>query len=223
MGNEFPYGDIIVLAAVALFVVLRLRATLGKKTGFDVTQLPKKPAEAEGERIIQLSERSLKPREDKKETLALAEIKNPGVTAGIGAIRAADPTFDPNDFLRGARGAFDMVFDAFAKGDRKTLQNLLSTEVYQGFDEAIRNREASDVKQETTLVSVKPEEITEAKLNGSMAEISVRFLTEQISIARSADGKIASGNPSQVDEDTVEWTFERDIKSRNPNWKITAT
>lgn len=221
--NDFPYADLILLGGIAVFILLRLRSTLGKKTGFDIRDHMNRMGDT-GERIIQLPERTkIRDAAADADALPLAEVKNPELTAGLAGITAVDPGFSAKEFLRGAKAAFEMVFDAFAKGDRASLKALTADDVYQGFDEAIRERESGDSRPETTLVSVTPQEITEAKLDRMTARIAVRFATEQITVTRDKNNVIIEGDPSHVEADEVEWVFERDVRSKDPNWQIVAT
>ena len=119
--------------------------------------------------------------------------------------------------------AFEMVFDAFVKGDKQTLSNLLSTEIYNQFASDIDDRAKQENHQETTLLSVKPLEITRAKLDRNMAQLAVSFESEQVTIERSKNGDIVGGDPSDVHHVNDEWVFERDVTSKNPNWKIIET
>ena len=119
--------------------------------------------------------------------------------------------------------AFEMVFEGFAKGDRAPLKMLLAPDLYSQFDAEIEARTASDSRTETTLVSVTAKDIIRASLMGNIARLTVSYMSEQVSVVRGADGKIIQGNPSDVDQVMDEWTFERDISSRNPNWTIIDT
>ena len=230
MSNEFAYADIIVIAAIAIFILLRLRSTLGKKTGFDIRDHIEKARRDEpgaggiGERIIQLPERSaMRPKETESDALELSEIKNPEVSASLSGITAIDPAFSAREFLRGAKIAFEMVFDAFAKDDRATLRGLLADDVYKGFEKELDARAGREDRTETTLVSVVPQEITEAALDKTTARITVRFATEQVTVVRDKQNVIVEGDPSHIEADTADWTFERDLRSKNPNWKVIDT
>ncbi len=141
---------------------------------------------------------------------------------GVAAIRVADPMFDAASFLEGAKIAFEMVFDAFNKGDKATLKTLLAPAVYDEFASEIEARQNQDSRHETTLVSVESTRIAGAAKDKNQARLTVRFVSEQITVVRSKEGKIIEGDPSQVDRVEDEWLFERDITSRNPNWKIMA-
>jgi predicted lipid-binding transport protein (Tim44 family) len=145
------------------------------------------------------------------------------VAAGLDAIITADGSFDAKHFLAGARAAYEMVVTAFAEGDRRTLKNLLSREVFEGFEAAITERERRGEKAETRFVSIDTAEIVGAELRGRSAQITVRFVSKLISVTRDRSGAVIDGNPEKVTEVTDVWTFARDVSSRDPNWKLIAT
>jgi predicted lipid-binding transport protein (Tim44 family) len=208
--------DIVLFAMVAVFLVLRLRSVLGRRTGTERRRdLFERPAG--GENVVTLPERS-KPAE------VTAGGAAPGsVAAGLAAIRGADPSFDPDNFLRGARGAFEMIVSAFAAGDTAALRPLLSDEVYERFAEAIRARQEAKETLETNLLSIKSADITEAELSGRDALVTVRFASDQINVTRAADGSIVDGEPERVVEKTDFWTFARNTRASDPNWQLVAT
>jgi predicted lipid-binding transport protein (Tim44 family) len=207
--------DIVLFAMVAVFLVLRLRSVLGRRTGTERRrELFERSAGAEN--VVTLPERN-KPAE-------LNGGAAPGsVAAGLAAIRSADPSFDPEEFLRGARGAFEMIVNAFAAGDTATLRPLLSDEVYEPFAEAIRARLDAKETHETSLLSVKAADINEAELNGRTALITVRFASDQVNVTRAAGGEIVDGDPEKVVEKTDFWTFARNTRASDPNWHLVAT
>ncbi len=148
-----------------------------------------------------------------------------GSSAGLGlnAISAADPTFAADPFLDGARTAYEAVVTAFAAGERRTLQNLLARDVYDGFNAAILDREKKKETLSTTFVSIDDAKFHAASLDGQMARVAVRFLSKQISATHGADGSLRGGSPDAIfDMDDI-WTFSRDVRSGDPNWKLVAT
>jgi predicted lipid-binding transport protein (Tim44 family) len=116
-----------------------------------------------------------------------------------------------------------MIVTAYAEGDRRTLRNLLAREVYDGFDAAIRERETRGETAETRFVSIDRSDITAAELRGSNAQITVRFVSQLVSVARDRSGNVIDGSPDKVTDVTDVWTFARDLSSRDPNWKLVAT
>ena len=153
---------------------------------------------------------------------ALAE---PGtaLATGLDAIAREDQSFDPKHFIVGARSAYEMIVTAYAGGDRRQLRDLLSREVYDGFETAIREREQRGETVETRFVSIDGADITAAELRGKTAQVTVRFQSQLVSVTRDRAGAVIDGNPDKVTDVTDVWTFARDVSSRDPNWKLVAT
>ncbi len=145
------------------------------------------------------------------------------LAVGLDAIVAADANFDYKHFLTGARAAYEMIVNAFAEGDRRTLKNLLAREVYDGFETAIVEREKRGETVESRFVSIDNAEITAAELRGRAAQLTVRFQSKLVSVTRDKNGNVIDGNAEKVTDITDVWTFARDLSSRDPNWKLLAT
>ena len=141
----------------------------------------------------------------------------------LDAIRGADPKFDPVDFVVGARVAFDMIVTAFAQGDAKALRPLLNDQVYGNFSTAIEERNENKHRHETTVVGILSADIAGAELKGDDAQVTVKFVSQQINVTKDQEGRIVDGDPSEVANITDLWTFTRSVKSRDPNWVLTAT
>lgn len=223
----------IIFLALAVFIFLRLRSVLGQRTGrerppFDTYSARDARAQA-GEKVVTLPTRqseagpkSIAAAEPAERWKGIAEEGTP-VAAGLDAIVAADPSFDAQQFIGGARAAYEMIVGAFATGDRKTLKGLLSKEVYEGFDAAIRERESRGETVETRFVSLDNADIVGAELRGSTAHVTVRFVSQLITATRDRSGNVVDGSPDRVTDVTDVWTFARDVTSRDPNWKLVAT
>lgn len=225
MSDGFQYGDIIFLGLIAAFVALRLRAMLGRG-GLDPADIWKQATrDAAPEKPLSFAERMAKKPASASDDEALMPTlqQNPTAAAGLKAIRATDPNFSASEFLSGARLAFEWVVEAFAKGDKDKLRALLSPERFQHFSDTLDARAGDGLKHETTLVAVPAADITEAQMQGARAQLTVQFTSEQVSVTRDKDGKVVSGDASQVEKVIDVWTFERDVSSRDPNWKIVAT
>ncbi|WP_368412879.1 Tim44/TimA family putative adaptor protein [Dongia sp.] len=145
------------------------------------------------------------------------------VRDGIAAITKADPTFDAPEFIGGAKIAFDMIVQAFAAGEVKALQALLARSVYDNFAAAIAERNRLGHRLKTTLIGITQAQITGAELVGKEARVSVKFVSEQISVTEDAGGTVIDGDPTHVDILIDIWTFARDTSSRDPNWQLVAT
>ena len=219
MDGGFPYGDIIVIGVIAAFILLRYRAMLGEQRGRDEPPMRNATPISELERVIQLpSSRIANATEKKEDFLSHGALADTYV-----AMRAIDREFAPDDFLRGARMAYEMILDAFTKRNRDTLKMLLSPEIYQSFDQHLKDEETAKRFNDTTLVAITKAEVKSATLKGSQATIAVDFTSEQIHLVRDENRTILEGNPSQ--QDTVEdsWVFTRDLKNPNPNWTVVET
>ncbi len=223
--GDFQFLDIILLALVAGFILLRLRSVLGTRTGHEKPREawrpgpadPKAPpAQGDGAKIIPMPDRQIPAQ-------PLAPIPPGPAQAGLGRIQQADRSFDPAEFLTGAKGAYEMIVGAFAAGDVQTLRQLLSRDVFGDFEAAIKQRKADGLSQETTLVGIDDAEIVEADLKGTVAEVTIRFVSQLVNATRNAAGAVVAGDPARVDHVTDVWTFARDTTSRDPNWTLIAT
>ena len=224
MGGEFQFFDIIILAFIAGFLVLRLRRVLGRRDGHEGGYRDQfrdreeaDAADKADDNVVHLPDRT----DDQAPHLDI-DADDP-ISAGLVQVRVADPGFDPAGFAEGAKMAFEMILNAFAAGDRKTLKGLLSPDVYKNFDNAISEREAAGEKLEDTLVGIRSSEIVEASMDGHHSVITLKFVSEQISALRDADGNIVDGNPNEVIDVTDFWTFSRDTRSSDPNWTLIGT
>ena len=148
---------------------------------------------------------------------------NDSVRKGLEAIARRDSMFDPDEFLEGARMAYEMIVTAFADGDRATLQNLLSTEVYDSFAGVLDEREARGERVEASFVGIEDAKIVDAGLDGGEAQVTVSFVSQMVSVTRDAKGQVVEGDEQEVAEVTDVWTFARPVPSDDPNWKLIAT
>jgi len=142
---------------------------------------------------------------------------------GVREIRAMDPSFSTDEFVGGARTAYDMVLMSFAAGDTDTLRALLDDDVYTNFQRAIADRESRGEALETTLVAIKSSDLADARAVGRMAEVTIKFVAELVNVTRDKNGDVISGDPRVVQNITDFWTFARDVRSGDPNWKLIAT
>jgi predicted lipid-binding transport protein (Tim44 family) len=224
MSEGIPYADIVIMALVAGFILLRLRSVLGDKMGNDNPSYFNKPAKVAEERnptIVQLDDKTLKAKKPEPDAY-MAKVSDEQIISVVGAIKARDPVFLATHFLEGAKAAFEMVFDAFSRGDTDTLKFLLDARLFQEFKEALAER-SHDGKVETTLISVKAKDIIAAEIIGNLARLTVKFASEQVTVTRDAENEIVGGDASLIHAIDDEWVFERDITSKNPNWKVIET
>lgn len=225
MEDGFQFLDIILFAMVAAFLVLRLRSVLGRRTGNedrprDTSARRKRDGENEGN-VIELADRT-DSADDGEDLASDAESDDP-LIAGIAQIRLADPKFDADEFQGGARSAFEMVVHAFATADSGTLRTLLSEEVAENFQNAIKERLEAGETLETTVISIKSAEMIEAEMRGRHAALTMKFVSEQVNVTRDTEGRVIEGDPNQVTDITDIWTFARNTRDRDPNWKLIET
>lgn len=233
MNQVFDPLNLLILA-VAVVILLRLRSVLGTRTGherpydpYSATEASEKPRRADG-KIIPLP--GTKPAE---ETFAADRADEPvwqgiaeegsALAKGLDKIARADRSFDVQEFLEGARMAYEMIVTAFAQGDRKTLKPLLSKDVYEGFAEAIAAREKAGETVETQIVGIDRADITAATLHGRRASITVKFQSQMITARRNSEGELVEGDGRTIQPITDVWTFDRDVTARDPNWRLVAT
>jgi len=220
--------DIIFLAMVAGFIALRLRSVLGRRTGTepapppDPLRRPERVPPARPAEVVTTENRDdtvVQPPSRRRQ----APSAEAGAAAGLAAIEVADRSFELESFVAGARWAYEIVVNAFAVGDTETLRPLVSEAVMQNFADALAVRKAADHKVETTIVAIKEVKVTAAALAGRSAEITVRFVSEIVSVTHNASGNVVEGHPTAAREVTDLWTFARDTRSRDPNWTLVAT
>ncbi len=235
MQDVFDIYTIIFLA-LAVFIFLRLRSVLGQRTGRERPPYDpyaaREPARPTTDNVVQIPSRATeaarKPDEAAEEAApaerwkGIAEAGSP-VANGLDAVAVADRSFDANHFLTGARAAYEMIVTAYAEGDRRTLRNLLSREVYDGFEAAITDREKRGDVVESRFVSIDKSTIMNAEVRGRNVQLTVRFQSKLVTATRNKAGEVIDGNAETVTDVTDVWTFARDASSRDPNWKLVAT
>ena len=225
----FDIGTIIFMVAAA-FIFWQLRNVLGRRTGnerppFDPYSAQRNPADAKAaDNVVSLPRKRGAGAEEASygEIDKIAEAGTP-LNRGLRAIRDADSSFDPKTFLDGAKMAYEMIVTAFAAGDRKTLKNLLSREVYDDFVAAIAEREARGETVQSSFVGVEKAEFAAAEMKGGDANVTLRLVSQLISATRNKEGEVVDGDPDTVAEVKDLWTFARDTRSRDPNWRLVAS
>ena len=213
--GSFPI-DLILFGMIALFLVLRLRSVLGRRTGFE---RPAEPVVAPpGSPVIEGRAEPVPEVPAPRRTLP-----DPASPAGqaLAAMRGIDHGFDPISFLEGAERAFRLIVTAYAAGDRATLAGLLGRETVQAFEAAIATREAAGEVQQSEIRAILETAITEATLASTRAAITVRIVSDQIAFTRDAKGAVVQGTEA-VTEIIDLWTFERDLASADPAWRLVA-
>lgn len=227
-ANDFVTIFFLVAAVLIFF---QLRSVLGRRTGNekpprDLYGSPDSAASPNGPdagKVVTLPRRDVV--EDENRFAAIDAFAAPGtpLNESLREMNKADPSFNPKEFVNGARMAYEMVVMAFADGDRKALKGLLSREVYEGFDAAITEREAKGEKVKSTFVGIDKADIVHAETKGTEALVTMRLVSQMISATYDKAGTLIDGDAETVAEISDLWTFARDTRSRDPNWKLVAT
>ena len=234
MNGGFQFFDIVLLALVAAFIILRLRSVLGRRDGFQGR--PRDPLDPghiktnDNDRVIPLPKRDNGPVIDippaeaaEAEATIEDSVDMSPLGVGLAQIHRADPSFNTEDFMVGARTAFEMIISAYHRNDTDALRPLLSEDVFGDFARAIEVREKAGESLEASLVGIKTADFVEAFLDGRVANVTVKFVSDQVNVTRDAEGRIIDGDPNTVTPVTDFWTFARDTRSRDPNWTLVAT
>jgi predicted lipid-binding transport protein (Tim44 family) len=220
MGGGFQFLDLIFFAVVAVFLVMRLRSVLGRRTGTEQRRdpfagVPVGDQPSSRKPPVPLPDLASKPVLDSGAASPVAD--------GLARIREADTNFDQGQFLAGARGAFEMIVNAYAAGDAAKLRPLLSDEVFANFNGAIEERRKAGQTHSTTVIGIRSLDIVEAELQDRTAVVTVKIVSDQINVTRDGAGGVVEGNPTAVVTITDLWTFSRNTRSRDPNWQLVAT
>ena len=197
MNSGFEYLDIILLAMIAGFIILRLRRVLGRRTGFE----KKIFGNSFSEKLAQ--------KETEKKVVNLNSSKLDDVAK--------------EQFIKGAEAAYEMIITSFAKGDKKTLKPLLNKEIYQNFSDEIDHRKKENLKSELTFVGVKSAEIKNFEKKDNIYIFTVNFISEIITCKKDKNNKVIEGNPDIIKTVNDVWKFSKNMWSNNPNWYLVET
>ena len=232
------FGDLTtwVTLAVAVFIFLRLRSVLGKRTGYqrppEDSLARRRAANGAGggnDKVVPLpkpvAQAGKEGAEASPSVIEIDRIAKPGTVLNkrLREIATADAAFRPEEFLAGAKLAYEMIVTAFADGDRKTLKNLLSREVYDGFAKAIAERESRGEQVRAQFIGIDSAKVTAGELPKGEVHVTVRFVSQIVSATLDAGGTVIDGDPDKIVEVTDLWTFAHDPKSKDPNWRLVAT
>jgi predicted lipid-binding transport protein (Tim44 family) len=224
----FDLGTIFFLVA-AVVIFYQLRNVLGRRTGherppFDpYTAARTREEEPATDNVVPLPRKDAAAQANDYSAIDAFAETGTELNKGLRRIRDADPSFEPRNFVEGAKMAYEMIVMAYADGDRQTLKNLLSKEVYDGFVAAIEDRERQNEKIESSFVGIDKIEIISAEMKDSEAHLTLRIVSELISATRNSAGEVIDGDPETVAEVKDVWTFARDTRTGDPNWKLVAT
>ena len=220
----------LIFFVAAVIVFLQLRGVLGKRTGserppFDPyagSRRDNGDTPVKDSNVVTLPKRKADGTKDYS-MVDEAAATGTDLNNALRAVRDADPSFIPAEFMNGAKMAYEMIVTAYADGDRKALKGLLSREVYDGFVAAINEREMRGEKIESSFVGISKCEFADAEMKGGEANVTLKLVSQLISATIDKDGNVVDGDREAVTEVKDVWTFSRDTRSRDPNWKLAAT
>ena len=210
--------QLLVLAGVAIFLILRLRSVLGTREGYE--KPPLAPSEGPSRRP---DFEVIEGGPDRDITDHVAE--GTAAASALARMKAADPDFSVGEFLDGAKGAYEMILMAFERGDLSEVEAFLSEDVATAFRSVIENRAEQGLSVEADFVGVRETTLTDAAYDdaSSLGEVTVKFVGEMTSTVRDAGGQIVEGSPSEIKRQKDVWTFAREMRSGDPNWQLVAT
>ncbi len=232
-GNIDPIT--LIFLVIAIVLILKIRSVLGKHDDYDRSSSrfdPKNFEKGREDNVIPLPDINTNNKPMSDESLDEGEIDrmiaktadgNKELEKNLKALHEADPRFNPDNFISGAKIAYEMIVNAFAEDDRKTLNNLLAEDVFKGFEMALDDRADRGHIVSSTMVGISKAEILNVELEDKTAKITVKFVSEMISATHNADGELVDGDPAKVQDVTDVWTFSRQVDSENLNWKLVAT
>lgn len=213
--------EIIILAMIAAFLGLRLYSVLGRRAEHEEESIPQRFDAGDAPQNQGAHPKTVQtvsqPRPVELEGVL------PAVERGIRAIADADRSFDLGAFIEGAKGAYEVVLEAFWNGDRETLRELCDDDVYDGFVGAIEAREAAGHELDNRLIRIEETRIHSATLDGRTARIAVLFVADIAAVTRDKDGNVVAGSLDDALESRDVWTFSRNVAARDPNWVLDET
>ena len=194
MSENFGYIDIILLAIMAGFILLRLRSTLGK--GADNMPMKARFAQTQAKEEFVKTTVNDEPKQDESK-------------------------FNEKTFVKGAEAAYEIIINAFAQSDRKTLKPLLTKDLYKSFDDVIKERSVKKITSDMTFIGIKETKVLDVNVVGSVHKVKTKFVSEIVNCLKNDKGEVIEGNPEQIKLVTDVWVFQKDLKSNDPTWYLT--
>ena len=213
--------EIVILAMIAAFLGMRLYSVLGRRAEHEEEIIPtnrfERPDEQSAPQVV------AQPNVDSPQgDRALAGFP-PAIERGLREISSADRSFELLGFLEGAKGAYEVVLESFWKGDKDELKELCDDDVYESFASVIDERNEAGITMDNRLIRIEDVTVHSAQLDGKMARIAVRFVSDIASVSRDKDGNVIAGSLDDAVESRDIWTFSRDIRSDDPQWLLDET
>lgn len=214
-----PILQLLVLAGIAIFLILRLKNVLGTRDGFEAPPAPRPVGRRSGNPDLEVIEGG--PDHDIIDHVP----EGSDAAKALAKMKRAEPSFNVSEFLQGARGAYEMILVAFSRGELDKIKSFLGADVYEVFAEVVEQREKDGLKIESDFVGVRETTLVDAQFDDTtkVAEITVRLIGEQTSVVRNRAGEIVEGEPDKAVRQKDIWTFERAMGSNDPNWQLVAT
>ena len=194
MSENFGYIDIILLAIMAGFILLRLRSTLGK--GADNMPMKARFTQTQANEEFVKTTVNDEPKQDESK-------------------------FNEQTFVKGAEAAYEIIINAFAQSDRKTLKPLLTKDLYKSFDDIIKERSVKKITSDMTFIGIKETKVLDVNVVGSVHKVKTKFVSEIVNCLKNDKGEVIEGNPEQIKLVTDVWVFQKDLKSNDPTWYLT--
>ena len=213
-----PFIDILIFAAIALFLIFRLRSILGNRDGFE----QKRPEQSAFDATAQTENDNSAPKKVVPlRTGSVADTLANG--QGLEAVRQADPSFRDDEFMQGAASAFSLILQAFADGDLATLRRLLAFELYEEFANSVHTRNKDGDQLAITVHSIDDVRLTDATVKDYIASVTVKFVSQQSRVVKNSGGEVIEDESEDKATITDIWVFERDTQLNDPNWKLVET
>ncbi len=217
--NNVPYIDILILAMIAIFIINRLKNTLGKKTGNE-HDLADKFNRGKSDLKESSPDKVSKARFDEASQVNSKQIfhENQGISDELSKIHKIDPSFTVDEFMAGAKKAFEFIINKYSDENIKPLKNLLSADIFKMFDKQINGRAKKNENLDVSIIGIKEAKIEGVSLKSNVASIRVKFSSEQVQVIKNDKGKVISGDGNQILSIVESWFFSKDLKRKDPNW-----
>lgn len=211
--------QLLVLAAIAVFLILKLRSVLGTRTGYEKPPIQPGTVEPMG---------TLRPDvvaggKDRDITDHVPESSDSA--KALAAMKRVEPSFSVGEFLTGARSAYEMILHAFDRGDLDSVRGFIAPEVHDAFAQAVEARKAQGLTVHSNIIGIRELAVNEATFSDTsrIAEVTVRFMAEMTTVVKNAAGEVVEGSDTELKRQRDLWTFQRAMGAQDPNWRLVAT